>query len=117
MYDQHGQGYQWGQDSQIVNQPGLTGPPYSDQEMWFAQYDQGPSGATSVVPVHMRSNPVSHMPLYRHNPTEDDFKDPIPGYKAPVKWFQQQSTGMKVAIVGSALVALGGIAFLFVKKK
>lgn len=105
-YEQHGQGYQIGQDSQIVNQPGLFGPPYTDQEVWFSQYDQGQVGPTSVVPIHMRSNP-----------TEGGYSDPTPGYKAPLQWWDTQSTGMKVAIVGSAALVLGGVGYWLLKKK
>lgn len=109
----------FGMYSQIVNAPGQEGPPFTDQEMWFAQFDQGPSGASAVMPLHMRSNPamshVSHNPtMMMANPTESDFSTL---FSSPTVWWQEQSTGMKVAVVGGGVAALAGIAYLLMRKK
>lgn len=51
--------------SQIVNPPGLDGTPYTDQEMWFSQYDQGQIGPMAIRPIHARNNGAQ---LIMHNP-------------------------------------------------
>ena len=101
----------YGTKSQIVNQPGLEGPPFSDQEMWFAQYDQGPSGAAAILPIHMRSNPFMVA-----NPTQEDYDDPSP-WKAPVTWWGNQSTTTKVLVGGGAATVIGLAAYFLLKKK
>ena len=86
------------------------GPPYTDQQMWFAQYEQGPTGATAVVPIHMRNNPFMMA-----NPTENQYNEVSP-WKAPVTWFGNQSTGVKVGIIAGAAAVIGASIWAFTRK-
>jgi hypothetical protein len=87
--------------SEIVSEPG------ADEKSWFAQYEVAPTGATAVVPIHMRNNPFMMA-----NPTESMF-----GLTTPITWWENQSTTTKVAVgVGAAAVVGLGVWAVFFRK-
>jgi len=87
--------------SEIVSEPG------ADEKSWFAQYEVAPTGATAIVPIHMRNNPFMMA-----NPTPEMF-----GLPSPLVWWEKQTTTTKVLVGVGAAAAIGGLTWaLFFRK-